>query len=431
MFERASLMHGLIPAAVQCLAAAALLYAIGWRGRRWRTRRVPLAFGAAAVTGGLAYWYYGTLGLASEPAPWQMWLWVTLVGLAVALAILGWRGAGWWRRNVLVFAASFCLLSTGLIINGWLGYFATVHSAWSQLANRPLPGQIDLATMRAMQRQGVAPPNGALLPAHTSTRVSGFAHRTEWVYLPPAWFTSTPPPALPAVLMIGGEFNTPADWVRAGDALTALDHYAAAHGGNAPVAVFADATGGFTSDTECVNGPRGNAADHLTAEVIPEIADQFALGTQTKWGVVGFSSGGTCAVDLAVMHPGTFSGFVDIGGDIGPNAGTREQTIERLFGGDPATYLWFDPATAITRHGHYADLSGLFAVPGASADHKAVGQDAAEELCALGTANGISCKVVALPGKHDWPSAATAFALTLGWLAERLGAPDGTTAAVP
>ena len=99
------------------------------------------------------------------------------------------------------------------------------------------------------------------------------------------------------------EFNTTADWIRAGDALSTLDTFAAAHGGHAPVVVFADATGGFTVDTECVNGVRGNAADHLTAEVIPEVGNLFGLNGQSKWGVVGFSSGGTCAVDLAVMHP--------------------------------------------------------------------------------------------------------------------------------
>ena len=65
-------------------------------------------------------------------------------------------------------------------------------------------------------------------------------------------------------MMIGGEFNTPADWLRAGDAVTTIDKFAAAHGGNAPVFVFVDAGGTFNNDTECVNGPRGNSADHLT-----------------------------------------------------------------------------------------------------------------------------------------------------------------------
>jgi S-formylglutathione hydrolase FrmB len=36
---------------------------------------------------------------------------------------------------------------------------------------------------------------------------------------------------------------------------------------------------------------------------------------RSQWGVAGFSTGGTCAVDLAVMHPDLFSVFVDISGD--------------------------------------------------------------------------------------------------------------------
>lgn len=190
--------------------------------------------------------------------------------------------------------------------------------------------------------------------------------------------------------MIGGEFNTPADWIRAGDAVTTLDAFAAAHGGSAPVAVFADPTGGIAVDTECVNGPRGNAADHLVADLVPAVERAFHLGGQSKWGVVGFSSGGTCAVDLAVMHPEMFSAFVDIGGDIGPNAGTRAQTIDRLYGGDAEMWSRFDPSTAIARHGPYADLSGLFAVS-TTAHSKAVGQAAAESRAhsALRTASPV------------------------------------------
>lgn len=415
-----SLMHGPIPAAVQMLTVTALCYAVG---RRWRARWFPVAVIVGGVTGVAAGWYYGTLGLASEPAPWQLWLWVSLAGLAITVAVLGWPSAGGWRRNASVFAASFCLLSTGLTINGWLGYYPTVHTAWSQLADRPLPNELDLDTVQAMRRDHVARRHGAVVAVTTSAAKSGFAHRREWVYLPPAWFASTPPP-LPAVMMIGGEFNTPADWVRVGRATAALDDLAAAHAGRAPVAVFADATGGFTVDTECVNGSRGNAADHLTAEVVPEITERFGLGTETRWGVVGFSSGGTCAVDLAVTHPEIFSAFVDIGGDSGPNAGTRAQTIDRLFDGDADAYWRFDPATAMNHHGSYADLSGLFAVPGSTDHRRGVGQDAAEKLCNIGAQHGISCRVVALPGRHDWPSAAAAFARTLPWLAEQLGTPD-------
>ena len=161
-------------------------------------------------------------------------------------------------------------------------------------------------------------------------------------------------------MMIGGEFNTPADWLRAGNAVKTIDDFAAAHGGNAPVFVFVDSGGAFNNDTECVNGARGNAADHLTKDVVPFMDFELRRERRTaaNWGVVGWSMGGTCAVDLTVMHPDMFSAFEDIAGDLTPNSGNKAQTIARLFGGNAAAYAAFDPTTVITRHGPYAGVAG-------------------------------------------------------------------------
>ena len=194
--------------------------------------------------------------------------------------------------------------------------------------------------------------------------------------------------------------------------------------------VFVDSGGGFNVDTECVNGPRGNAADHLTKDVVPYLIRGFGVSpAPAQWGVVGFSAGGTCAVDLAVMHPELFGSFVDIAGDLRPNSGTTTETIDRLFGGDRTAWEAFDPATVITRHGRYTALSGLFVVSGAGVDDhgRAVptpnGEyDAATHLCSLGAAQGIDCGIIAVPGKHDWPCAGNAFAATLPWLADQIGA---------
>ncbi len=248
-------------------------------------------------------------------------------------------------------------------------------------------------------------------------------------------------------MMIGGEFNTPADWARAGNAVKTIDELAAAHDGNAPVFVFVDSGGAFNNDTECVNGSRGNAADHLTKDVVPYMVSNFGVSPDAShWGVVGWSMGGTCAVDLTVMHPELFSSFVDIAGDMGPEAGTKAQTIARLFGGSAKAWDAFDPATVITRHGRYDDVSGWFDTSSdnlpkryrsiAVADPGAIGlggQDqiaypndqtaAADRLCKLGRANGIDCAIVTQPGKHDWPFASRAFAAALPWLAGELDTP--------
>lgn len=138
------------------------------------------------------------------------------------------------------------------------------------------------------------------------------------------------------MLTIGSALNTPTDWVWAGHAAQTANDFAAEHGGNAPVLVFADATGAFDNDTECVNGSRGNAADHPVKDIVPYMVSTFRVSADHRdWGVAGWSMGGTCALDLTVMHPEKFSAFVDIAGDAGPNVGNKTQTITTLFSGDP------------------------------------------------------------------------------------------------
>jgi S-formylglutathione hydrolase FrmB len=290
-----------------------------------------------------------------------------------------------------------------------------VQTAWAQLTGGPLPGQTDRATVTKMVAAQAIPAKGKVVPVDIPATSSKFKHRGELVYLPPAFFASNPPPALPTVIMIGGQFNTPADWVRSANAVSTIDDFAARHGGNAPIFVFADSGGAFNNDTECVNGPRGNAADHLTKDVVPFMVDNFGVSDDpSSWGVMGWSTGGTCAVNLTVKYPELFSAFVNIDGDIGPNVGTRQQTIDRLFGGSAAAYADWDPATVIEKHGEYDDVAGWFAVstpsgsrmtpiagaaltesvtPGAASTPNG----AAHTLCKLGAEYGIDCAVVPVP----------------------------------
>jgi S-formylglutathione hydrolase FrmB len=367
-------------------------------------------------------------GIAEGPPPWPVWGWTATAGFAFGVAVSGWPGSSWWRRNVLVFAFSACLLSTGLVINGWIGYFPTVSAAWDQLTDRPLPGQTDLAVATAMRARGEIPATGRIVDIGTGDAHSGFRHRREWVYLPPVWFSPAVRTELPTVMMIGGEFNTPADWIRVGGAVATTDAYAVAHHGWAPVLVFVDPSGAFTVDTECVNGIRGNAADHLTMDVIPFVISTFGVSREGRhWAVAGFSSGGTCALDLAVLHPDLFGSFVDIAGEERPTAGTEDQTVQRLFGGDRSAWAAFDPATVISRHDVYRGLSGIFVVPETGSASPTDDAATAHRLCALGASKSLECSVESLPGHHDWPFARAAFAATLPRLVARLQTPSVAT----
>jgi S-formylglutathione hydrolase FrmB len=450
--ERLPLLHGWLPVAVQVFALIVAVTAIGLRRRRWRTWAAPAALGVAALVTGLSYRYIASLGVAGDPAPLSLWLWIAMSGLAAAVLLLGWPGARWWRRGLAVLSVPLCVLCATLALNNWVGYFPTVLAAWNQLTSGPLPDQVDRLQVTEMQVAGTRPTKGVVVPVSISADASHFPHRQELVYLPPAWFNSNPPPRLPTVMMISSAFNTPADWLRPGGAFTAIADFAAQHHGFAPVLVFVDPTGTFDNDTECVNGARGNAADHLTQDVVPFVVSNFGVSPdRANWGVAGWSMGGTCAVDLTVMHPDMFSAFVDVAGDRSPSIGTKDATVAKLFGGNAAAWAAFDPITVMNRHGRYAGVSGWFDVPASSGARNMAeatnpelaaestdpsanpeGQDAAANaLCDVATANGIACAVVTQPGKHDWPFAAQAFAASLPWLAATLATPNAEPLQLP
>ena len=415
-----SLLHGWVPAAVFVIGAVALACA-AVRGKWWWRRQLPFALAVGAAVAAAVYWYLRREVGQSGPLP--AFVWLTCAVAACVVTPSGWRQDLWWRRAATFTAAVSCALAAALVLNQWAGYVPTVHAAWTALTKGPLPDQIDPATVRAMPR-GVMPPHGAVVSVDISADASKFRHRGELVYLPPSWFATAPPPRLPVVMMIGAEINTPADWIRAGAAASTADAFAAAHAGFAPVLVFADSGGAFGIDTECVNGSRGNADDHLTRDIIPYVVSTFDVSPiRANWGVAGFSTGGTCAVGLAVRHPELFRAFVDIAGDLGPNVGTKEETIARLYGGNAAAWAEFDPSTVISQN-LYNGLSGWFAVAdGSDPTANVDGQDmAAQSLCALGRAHGIDCGVHTQPGGHDWQFAAEAFAAALPWLAATLGA---------
>lgn len=433
-----SLVDGQLPAVVWAIVAVALALALGWRTRRWRLIGIPAASVVAIVAMIAMHVLIDLDGVADNPVPTYLSVAVALSGLALGVLIFGWTTARWWRRAISLFAVCVCLFAAALGLNRWTGYFATVDSAWEQVTAGPFPNQTDeedlVAKAEDTQKWHELPAKGSVVPVTIPSSASGFEHREEFVYLPPAWFATTPPPQLPVVMMIGGQHNTPEDWLRAGHAVSTIEQFAAAHEGNAPVFIFADPSGGVTIDTECVNGSRGNAADHLTKDIVPFMTEKFGVSPNPKnWGIVGYSMGGTCAVDLVTMHPELFRSFVDIAGDKSPNSGTKEGTIKRLFGGNADAWATFDPSTVMAKHGPYTGVSGWFAVaeslppdtgPAEAKTEEAKQRDAAENLCALGKQNDIDCAVVTAYGMHDWRFAPKVFVDALPWLAGAIGTPS-------
>jgi len=145
---------------VQPITAVVLVCAIGWRSPRWRALWLPVMVASGVVLTVWTHWYLGSLGVAGDPAPPLLGVWIAAAALAPAVVVLGWRGARWWRRGAAVVAVLLCALCVLLAVNAWVGYLPTVYTAWNQLTASPLPDQTDLAGVTGRQQTGARPAAG-------------------------------------------------------------------------------------------------------------------------------------------------------------------------------------------------------------------------------------------------------------------------------
>ena len=200
-------MHGWAPTTVQTWLRPSLLVANTGRRRRW----LPLVALFGVIAAAAAYWAVASNGLANEPA-------LASCGTCRrqrrrgGVAALGWRAARWWRRGVSLLAVPPLPAEHGPGRQCLRATTPTLQNAGGQLTSGPLPDQTSRAAVTAqaaqVQAHHVLLARGSVVPVTISAAASGFKHRGELVYLPPAWSATSPPPKLPTVLMLGGEFNT-------------------------------------------------------------------------------------------------------------------------------------------------------------------------------------------------------------------------------
>ena len=410
---RVSLLDGWFPWALRIASAILVVLVTGWRNRRWRARWLPIAAGTA-VAGAIGAWVAVPAALAlTGPVPTEAWIWFAVLLFAALMLIVGWRGGRWWRRGVALLAVLLTTVTLANAVNAEIGYYPTLRDAWRTISHAPMPAAVELSQLGAVSP---ATPTGRVVAVAIPDTLSHFRHRQEFVYLPPTWFRQ-PRPHLPVLELIGGVFAAPDDWIRAGHAVETANAYAAQHSGLAPILAFTDATGDVITDTECVNGTAGNAEDHLVKDIPAYVVTTFdAAPSPRNWGVVGWSMGGTCAVDLVVEHAEAFDHFVDISGDLGPNLGSKQDTISKLFNGNAAAWAAHDPLTVLAHRGPYHDVTGLFVSGTAEPAHVRH----ASQLSTAARQAGIPTELTILPGEHTWKFAAQAFAAALPWLAAQL-----------
>ncbi|HUR73380.1 MAG TPA: alpha/beta hydrolase-fold protein [Sporichthya sp.] len=301
-----------------------------------------------------------------------------LLLLTVAVPVLGARlwssGRGWTltlRRVAIIGTAQVAAVALtaaaandyGAFYPNWHDLYHAIHPAGDNVASEsrsfgapPVPavqaalghrmgfgtgsGQVSkgeaLRIVEGLHPWGtpdVWPKNGAVVTLMVPGD-NGREPQDDLAYVPPSYFSGRPGDArLPIAEIVTGYPGTPSTVATKLDAIEVLRADMAA-GTVPPMAfVITRPTEPYPRDTECVDVPNGPQSAHYLAYNVPDYAASTLRLSVPTMGVIGYSTGGYCALKLAMSFPERYLGAASMSGyyaaQPGPSSG------DDIFGGDP------------------------------------------------------------------------------------------------
>ncbi len=140
----------------------------------------------------------------------------------------------------------------------------------------------------------------------------------------------------PVIEAFHGYPGTPEVWMHGVNLVPSIDALAVQHLMNDAVVVAPQIEFPTGTDTECVNGGKGQpqVETWLSTDVPGKIASTLRVRTdRTSWAALGFSSGGWCAAMATMLHPDVFGAGIILGGYTSPEFGNSYRPFHR---GGPA-----------------------------------------------------------------------------------------------
>ncbi|MFF5185575.1 alpha/beta hydrolase [Streptomyces sp. NPDC000345] len=245
-------------------------------------------------------------------------LFVGTVWLWPRLARRSWRAVGG-RVGLLLSTQLALFLSVGLSANQAFGFYAS----WADLFGRETEpgvvvdhtngaagGPVRVVDTRRVDGGGGRPEFGGQIQKVTlDGRTSGIA-TPAFVYLPPEYFDpENRSRTFPAAVVLTGYPGT-------AEALVDKLHYPrtarklAEDGRMQPmILVMLRPTVAPPRDTECVDVPGGPQTETFFAKDLPDaVTAHYRVGKKPgSWGIIGDSTGGYCALKLAMHHPEVYA----------------------------------------------------------------------------------------------------------------------------
>jgi S-formylglutathione hydrolase FrmB len=234
---------------------------------------------------------------------------------------------GWWRWPTRVLALACCLLMAFAVAGVAVNRKLHMYNTWEQFAgdNRAVA-----APAPAPQTPGAGGKAGRLVTVTVTGQRSGI-QLPAYVYLPPSYDSSNA--RLPVLEAFAGFPGTPQTWFDVADPREVVEREIKEGRMPPTIVVFPVQHASPTQDSECVDAAGGAQFDtYLSLDLQEYIGKHFRARTdRAGWGIIGFSTGGFCAANLALRHPDRYAATVSLAGYF---TAITDRTTGDLYHGD-------------------------------------------------------------------------------------------------
>lgn len=351
-------------------------------------------------------------------------LWLGSVGVTLAVWTRGSHSGRvrWlWRTGLL----AVCQITAVALVAVMINDANTFYSSWRELLGEhhrvtttaANPGQQDAVLTGKLHDAGMHG-QGIVVPVKIAGTASHLPAFHGYVYLPPQY--GAPNFAkrdFPVIELLAGSPGTPRTWLQGMHLQSILDAEIASGRSEPFVAVIPDVDVAGGRDTECLNIVHGPQVEtYLTTDVRAMMTHNFRVASDGRdWSVMGYSSGGYCAVNLSMRHPDLFTAGVSIAGYDRPY---QDAQTGNLFGKDVQARNLNTPIWRAT-HLPQPAVSLLML---ASAEDPGTTRSAAE-LSSVAHSPMSVTRITLRHGGHNFEVWRSELPVALGWLSRRLPPP--------